>query len=68
MNKKAKRKLSVKKILIIYNLITILKYLLIGKDILLIDFKIDFIYLNITLILSIISINKVNRVLDKICY
>lgn len=51
------RKLKTKNILIAYNLITILKYLIIGENILFIDFIIDFIFLNSMLFIFCISMN-----------
>ena len=47
--KRKKRLLKINNIIILYNIITILKYLIIGKNILLYDFIIDFIVLNIML-------------------
>lgn len=57
MKKKKKRVLKIKNIMIAYNIITIIKYLIFNQDILLIDFKIDFIFLNIMLPLVLYSIN-----------
>ena len=51
------RKLKTKNIIIIYNIITILKYLFINKDISIFDFKIDFILLNLSLFIFLECIN-----------
>ena len=61
MKKKKKRVLKVKNIMILYNIITIIKYLIFNQNILLIDFKIDFIFLNIALPIILYSINFNNK-------
>ena len=52
-----KRRLNTKNIIILYNIITILKYYILKQDILYYDFKIDFIFLNIVLYLIIKIVN-----------
>lgn len=51
-------KLKTKNILIFYNIITIFKYFIINKDILYVDFKIDFILINILIYLFITLYNN----------
>jgi hypothetical protein len=61
-----KNKINIKNVMIFYNLITIIKYLLINKDILLIDFNIDFIILNILLLIILLFINTFIKINNNI--
>jgi len=57
VKKMKKRRLNTKNIIILYNIITILKYYILKQDILYYDFKIDFIFLNIILYFIIKIVN-----------
>lgn len=54
---KNKRILKVKNIMIFYNIITILKFVIFSSNILYIDFMIDFVFLNISLV-AILNIHN----------
>lgn len=61
MKKNKKRVLKIKNIMIAYNIITIIKYLIFNQNISIIDFKIDFIFLNIALPIILYTINFNNK-------
>lgn len=62
------KKLNKKNIIIFYNVITIIKYIIINDNINIYDFKIDFFYLNIfifTILLILNTFIKINNNIIK---